>query len=204
MQPTPKYEEAELVEAIRSGNGIDGALEFIYENYYGLLEHQVMSNSGTADDAADVIQDALVGLIDMIQKDKYRGDASVKSMLFTLTRNLWISELRKRGSSSKRLAWFENERETSERDVSDYLAYQEGRQLIVELLDRLGETCQRILTLFYYENLSMREIMPQLKFSSEQVLRNKKYKCLKELIAMVQRSPTLRENVKNALQHVRY
>ena len=204
MPLTLRYSDTELVHAIRSGNDIDNAIGFIYQNYYGLLENQVMRNSGTADDAADVIQDALVGLLDMIQKDKYRGDASVKSLLFTLTRNLWISELRKRGSATKRNTWFETERETTERDVSEYLIYQEGQGLVMSLLDRLGDKCQRILTLFYFDNLLMKEIAPQLGFSSEQVLRNKKYNCLKELISMVQQSPSLYEKLKTALQYARY
>ena len=151
-------------------------------------------------DAEDIIQEVLVVFIDIVQTQRYRNEASVRSFLYTLTRNLWISELRKRNSDSRRNEFFEADREKVEEDVSNFLIYNEAQVLIVELFDRMGEKCKRILTLFYYENLSMKEILKQTNYENEQVLRNRKYKCLKELTDVIQQSPTILNNVKSALQ----
>ena len=201
MQVSGKKTNEDLILAIKSGNKIDEAISFIYKNYYSLLENIVLSNSGNKADAEDVIQEVLVVFIEMVIKDKYRAEASVKSFLYTLTRNLWISELRKKSSAQKRNTNFEDSRELIENDISDYLVYYESQKLVMTLFEKLGEKCNKILTYFYYNNYSMKEILQKVDYESEQVLRNKKYKCLKGLINMVDSSPGIKENLKTALQN---
>ena len=200
MPNAKNFSDAELITAIKTGNDIDNAVGFIYQNYYRLLENYVLTNNGNEMDAEDLIQEALVVFVDLVQREKYRGEASVRSFLYTLTRNLWISELRKRTSDSKRNGLFETGREKEEEDISNYLVYKEAQKTIVDLFERMGEKCKQILTLFYYEDLSMKDILRQTNYENEQVLRNKKYKCLKELTDLVQQSPTIFNNVKSALQ----
>ncbi|MEM9675076.1 MAG: sigma-70 family RNA polymerase sigma factor [Bacteroidota bacterium] len=199
------YNDQEVVHAIKTEKDIDEAIQFIYREYYGLLENYVRNNSGNEDDAADIIQEAIVAFIEMVKKEKYRGQASVKSLLFTLTRNLWISELRKRKSATRRHEVYEDTRDDIEQDVSEHLAYKEKQALIIALLDQLGSTCRKILELFYYQNLSIKEILEQLpQYTNEQVIRNKKYKCLKELVSNVKSSPTIIENLKTMSRYVEY
>jgi len=57
------------------------------------------------------------------------------------------------------------------------------------LLQELGESCKKILELFYYENLSMKEIVSQMHYENEQVVRNKKYKCLQQLTDKMKQNP---------------
>ncbi|MDN5211343.1 sigma-70 family RNA polymerase sigma factor [Fulvivirgaceae bacterium BMA12] len=201
MQVSGKLTNEDLILAIKSGTNIDEAISFIYKNYYSLLENIVLSNNGNKADAEDIIQEVLVIFIEMVNKDKYRAEASVKSFLYTLTRNLWISELRKKSSAQKRNTSYEDSRELIERDISDYLVYHESRKLVMTLFEKLGEKCNKILTYFYYDNFSMKEILQKVDYESEQVLRNKKYKCLKGLINMVNSSPGIKENLKTALQN---
>lgn len=203
MRSTKSFSDADLITAIKTGSDIDNAIGFIYRNHYRLLENIVLTNSGDKMDAQDLIQEVLVLFVEMVQKEKYRGEASVKSFLYTLTRNQWITELRKRGSDSKRNELFENSRDRVEEDITSYLTYREAQNTVSELFERLGTTCKQILTLFYYENLSMKDILKQTNYENEQVLRNRKYKCLKELTDMIQQSPTLSNTIKSALQNAK-
>ncbi len=193
----------DLIKAIKSGDHIEKAIGFIYENYYGLMENIVLTNSGNKADAEDVIQEVLVVFIQMVEQNKYRGEASVKSFLYTLTKNMWISELRKRGSAHKRHNLYENSKETIEKDISDFLIYNEGQKMVMSLFETLGDICKKILTYFYYNNYAMKEILKKVNYDNEQVLRNKKYKCLKQLIATVNNSPAIKANLKTALQNGR-
>jgi len=45
--------------------------------------------------------------------------------------------------------------------------------------------------LFYYENLSMKEILNYLPYENEQVVRNKKYKCLQQLTEIMKNHPSI-------------
>jgi RNA polymerase sigma factor (sigma-70 family) len=199
VQHSRSFSDAELISAIKTGKDIDNAIGFIYRNHYRLLEGYILTNSGNEMDAEDIIQETLVVFIDIIQNDKYRNEASVRSFLYTLTRNLWITELRKRNSEDRRNGIFEANSEKQEDDISSYIVYREAQSMIVELLERMGEKCKQILTLFYYEDLPMKEILKQTNYENEQVLRNKKYKCLKELTSTIQQSPSLFDNIKSAL-----
>lgn len=202
--PTSKsYTDDELIAVIENQADVNQAITYLYKTYYRMLERYVLVNSGNEMDAEDLIQDVMVAFVDLVKQGRYRGEASVKSFLHTLARNLWITELRKRGSMAKRNEWFELERDRLTDDVSDYVTYSEAQQTVAELFDRLGETCRMILTLFYYDDLSMKEILKRTHYENEQVLRNRKYKCLKEIAELIQRSPSIYANVKAALQRTR-
>jgi len=200
MRNTRSYSDEELIAAIKTSNDSNDAIAFVYRTHYRMLENFVLTNSGSKADAQDLIQDVMVSFVEMIQKDKYRGEASVKSFLYTLTRNLWITQLRKTGSEYKRNEYFETSRDKIENDVTVFLTYKEAQKTVLELFDRLGEPCKQILILFYYEDLSMKAILEQTSYENEQVLRNKKYKCLKSLTELIERSPTISETIKSALQ----
>jgi hypothetical protein len=45
----------------------------------------------------------------------------------------------------------------------------------------------------------MKEILDTTDYESEQVVRNKKYKCLKQLEQMVNENPALKQTLKNLL-----
>ena len=70
---------------------------------------------------------------------------------------------------------------------------------LMKVMDQLGENCKKILLLFYYENKSMKEIVTELPYENEQVVRNKKSKCLKKLEQLVTGNKNLYDQLKNYL-----
>lgn len=202
MKKLQEYSTEEIISAIRSKRKINEAIQYLYSSHYRYLERYVLQNNGDEDDAADIIQECFLVFIRMIEENKFRQEASVKSYLYSITRNLWITELRKRKSMAMRGEVYTKEKEVIEADVSTSLIKHESHNLIMEVFSELGEKCKSILYRFYYEDLSMKEIMTLENFSNEQVLRNKKHKCLKGLIEKIQSDPAKYTTIKNALQHV--
>lgn len=194
-------EERQMLHAIRARQGDEKAIAQLYSQHYSMLEQYIIANSGTKDDAADVIQETFIAFVDLVQKEKFRGEATIKSFLYTLTRNIWISELRKRKSLSERNEAFERAKDQYDKTVLDYLVRVESQYFIEEVFNNLGNSCKQLLTLFYYEKLSVKEIIKRTSFSNEQVARNKKYKCLKELIGRIKKSSTLEVELKSALKY---
>lgn len=72
-------------------------------------------------------------------------------------------------------------------------------QQLVALLEHLGENCKQILMQFYYEERSMKEIVATTAYENEQVVRNKKSKCLKKLADMLRERPYLVEQLQTFL-----
>jgi RNA polymerase sigma factor (sigma-70 family) len=185
------YSDADLITAIGRGDQLNSAILFIYEQYAEAVQSFIMANSGTPPDAEDIFQETVVTFIDLVKKDKFRGEASVKTFLTAIARNLWLNELKKRARSGMREKAFEHNRDGVELDVSQYIANREVKQQFVAVLEKLGEPCKKLLTLFYYENLSMKDIVQHLPYENEQVVRNKKYKCLQALTDLVKQNPVI-------------
>jgi RNA polymerase sigma factor (sigma-70 family) len=202
MQAIRSYSDQELITAIKDERTTDQAIGFIYREYYGYLESCVVVNGGQASDAEDVIQEALIAFVEIARQNRFRGESSVKSFLYTLTRNLWVSEIRKRTSSGRRNLVFESAKDPVEQGAIQYLAYKEDQKLILDLFAQLGDKCRQILLLVYYENLPMSEILEQVEgYQNEQVLRNKKHKCMKTLEKMISENPDIALQLKNALKN---
>lgn len=202
MKKLKEYSTEEIISAIRSKKEINGAIQYLYSTHYRYLERYVRQNNGDEDDAADIIQECFLVFIKLIEENKFRQEASIKSYLYAITKNLWITELRKRKSMTMRGEIYTQEKEAIETDISSTLIKNESHELIMGIFKELGEKCKSILYKFYYEDLSMKEIMMLEDFSNEQVLRNKKHKCLKGLIEKIQSDPNKLTTVKKALQYV--
>ncbi len=201
MEIGKKYTDAELIAAIQSSKNIDGAVKFMYREYYEMLKIYTSRNSGSDQDAQDIFQEVLVAFIDLTQKGKFRGESSIKTFLFSMNRHMWLNELKKRGRTEKRNTVFENAKDTTLPDVSHVIAQAEMQQQVLDIVEELGETCKKILLAFYYDNLSMKEILAALPYESEQVVRNKKYKCLKQLEQLLTANPNLAQALKTALNY---
>jgi len=82
-------------------------------------------------------------------------------------------------------------RPQDEPDVAEHINDLERKKQLRDLVDGLGESCRKILLLFYYENMTMKEILYHLPYENEQVVRNKKYKCLQQLTEMIKNKPAI-------------
>ena len=116
-----------------------------------------------------------------------------------MTRHTWLNELKKRGRSDARELKYEKMQDKEETDVSHLIAEREAKKQVMDIVSQLGDTCKKILVMFYYENLPMKDILTNLEYENEQVVRNKKYKCLKQLEQMIASNPSLTQTLKNIL-----
>lgn len=177
MEVIRNFPDSELVDNLRTGQRMDETIKAIYRGHFDSLSWYVMNNSGSRQDAEDIFQEVIVAFIDLVQKDKFRGESTVKTFLFSLNRFTWLNELKRRGRALAREEKYERGQEKVELDTSAIIADREGKAEVVRLVAELGEICRKILLLFYYENLSMKEILETMHYENEQVVRNKKYKC---------------------------
>ncbi len=199
MGVTRKFSDDELIFSLKTGKERDEAIRFMYSAHFDSLSWFVLNNQGSAEDAEDNFQEVLVNFIATVQMDKFRGESSIKTFLFTLNRFAWLNELKRRGRAETREIRYEKERDVVEQDVSGQLMQKESTSEVLKLVEQLGEACKKILVLFYYEDLPMKEILEQLDYENEQVVRNKKYKCLKQLEKMIADNPALKNTLKTLL-----
>lgn len=183
--------DAGLLAAIRNKDTLDGAIRYIYQQYADTISSLIVNNSGNLQDAQDIFQETVVTFIETVNKDKFRGESSVKTFLVAIARNTWLNELKRRERADHREEMYEKNRPEEEPDVSQLISEREKKQQFRDLLGKLGESCKKILILFYYENLSMKEMLDHLPYENEQVVRNKKYKCLQQLTVLLKSNPVI-------------
>jgi RNA polymerase sigma factor (sigma-70 family) len=199
MEKKAEFNDTGLIRSLRSDLNPDEAIRFLYRTQYKITAAYIRQNSGTPEDAEDIFQEVVMAFIEIIKKDKFRGESSVGTFFYALTRNIWLNELNKRGKSKLREEKFEKGKETTSLDVNHLIADRELKAELMTLVDKLGETCKKILLAFYFENKTMREILNNLSYENEQVVRNKKYKCLKQLEQMMTSRPNLLKTLKTIL-----
>jgi len=191
MKVAEKYSDAELIAAISNAKDLNKAILSLYQQYSETTGAAIIHYGGSRQDAEDIFQETVVSFIEIVKKGKYRAEASVRTFLVAIAKNIWLNELKKRERSGHREKQYEYGRDQNEPDVSHHISDLEKKRQLRELVYKLGESCQKILLLFYYENLSMKEIVDHLPYENEQVVRNKKYKCLQQLIGLIKDNPFL-------------
>jgi len=201
MEVIKNYDDEELLRSILNEINMDEAIKYLYKNHFNGLSIYVQQHDGSRQDAEDIFQETIVAFIQLVKQSKFRGEASIKTFLFTINKNTWLNELKRRSRAQERESKFEIAREAVDPGVHNYIAGREARKQVLDIMDKLGEGCKKILLAFYYEKLSMREIVNTMNYENEQVLRNKKYKCLKQLEQMLTADPALAKILKEALQY---
>jgi RNA polymerase sigma factor (sigma-70 family) len=201
MAVAPEYSDVELIELIRSDEALNNPVKHLYEKYFYVLSSFIEQNQGSREDAEDIFQEVVLTFIELVRKNKFRGESSVKTFLFAVNRNIWFNELKKRGRQLKRNEKFTVSLPDTESGIDRIISGREARQQIFGIIESLGEVCRKILLAFYYENLSITEILSRLDYQNEQVVRNKKAKCMKSLEEKFNADPALAQKFKSALQY---
>ncbi|MEO1053051.1 MAG: sigma-70 family RNA polymerase sigma factor [Bacteroidota bacterium] len=178
----------DVLEGIR--NGDRGILENLYKENYLNIEKFILSNSGSEDDASDVLQECIILLFQKIKKNELSLSSSLKSYLFAICKNMWLLRLRRQ----KKLATGniqDIEDINSDEDVINDIVENERKALYRKHFLTLGNGCKEILDLFF-RGKPMKEIAQQMH-TTEGNVRKKKFDCQQKLIKAVRKDPMFYE-----------
>src|SRR5450432_2022702 len=189
MNKKIRFSDSELVEAICDKETLEPAILQLYKEHAEITRSFIMGKGGTEQDADDIFQETVVSFIDSVQKAKFRQESGIRTFLISISKNLWYNEIRRRQRAGNREKLFDSDREQEDAGISEIIQDRELKKQLNQLLQDLGDSCRKILELFYYENLSMKEIVSQMPYENEQVVRNKKYKCLQQLTDKLKQNP---------------
>lgn len=199
MYKKTRLSDSDLVEAIREKEMLEQAISQLYIDHAETTRSFIMGKGGAEQDADDIFQETIVSFIDIVQKGKFRQESSIGTFLTSISKNIWYNEIRRRQRAGNREKIFEMDRNQEEGAVSETIQEREMKQQLNKLLQEVGESCRRILSLFYFENLSMKEIVSQMHYENEQVVRNKKYKCLQQLTDKIKQNPLAAKHINDLI-----
>ena len=192
------FTEEEIIKGIASTSEKENneVFRFFYKEYFPLISHFIIKNSGTEKDAEDLFQDTVIVFYKKLKHGNLTLSCSIKTYLYSVCRNLWLKKLKdhKRISDVK----IEDLEVPADIDIDagQRIDVEERNEILAKLFDKLGSRCKKILLFFYYQGLSMEEIQKQFGYKSVQVAKNEKYKCMKRLATMISKNMDLQSKLK--------
>lgn len=138
------------------------------------------------EDIADVYQDTMISFYENVQSGKLHTlTSSLKTYLFAIGRFKLYKQIGKNKNQhfDEQVIYASEEIQVFDIDVSE-----ERKILLKNAFVQLGEKCQKILDLYYYKGMTLDETQDFLGYSTKDVLKNQKSRCLKQLKDLVKES----------------
>lgn len=188
MADEKRQAEQNLIAAIKAGD--QQALGNIYlTNRDSFVNWARKHYRIQDDDILDVYQDAIIVLNKKIMREESLDlTCSIQTFLFSIGKNL----LKKKGMNNNKWSLKEDSYEIIP-DIGDLgvikiIELSEQQQQLFDAIDQLGDKCQNILKMFYYQRYSMESIKTEMGYKHVDVARSQKLRCMKSLRAIILQS----------------
>jgi RNA polymerase sigma factor (sigma-70 family) len=166
--------DSEVLERISRGD--EKALEYLYKKYYRMMTSIIIKNNGEEEEAKDVFQDALIVFWQNVTSGKLVLTSKISTYIYSICLNLWRKELDRKSRLSH-----------EEKDEAEYMddEQKERAKIIHQCIERMDETCRKLLTYYYFDDMSMQDITDKLGFANTDTTKTRKYKCKKKLDSLI-------------------
>lgn len=155
------------------------AIETIYKDNFSLIQNLVINNNGSAEDAKDIFQEAMIVLYQKVQSGNFELNCQVKTFVYSVCRRLWLKRLMQQSRYS--LVEAHEEFVLVEDEVEDHDQRNAAFSNMERAMNNLGEPCKSLLEAFYLQKKSMQEIAAGFGYTNADNAKNQKYKCLMRL-----------------------
>jgi RNA polymerase sigma factor (sigma-70 family) len=159
----------------------------IYKRFVPKVKNYIRINSGSDDEAQDIIQEVLIIIYNQAKTKGLRLSCPFDAYFFLLCKRRWLNELKK--SSNKEVTLKDDNvsiGESVQESAFQTEAFDERQSLFDEMFQKLGEKCQEVLKLSFVTK-TMEEVAEKLNVTYGYV-RKKKSLCTGQLTEMIQQS----------------
>lgn len=192
-----KYTDEQIFKQIKEGNKQE-VLQELYKEYYPKLERYICSRNGLSEDAKDIFQESIIifyqkVITNTISYPQYKAS----SFILGVSQKLWINKIRKGKVIEKHQEYVKLHEKDIDIDNFDHLLTDRRKELAKNILGSLGDKCKDILTLVFYNNLTLKEIAQELGYASEDSAKTSHYRCRQKLIQKYKDNHQLKELLQN-------
>ena len=173
MKETP--DEKSLLNGLAKNDRY--AAEVIYATHYGMIQSMIINNNGSADDARDIFQEAMIVLYEKSRSGSFELHCQLKTYIYSVSRRLWLKKLKQIQRINPEINGLE-ETIPVEEDIESHELRNQEFQVVEKALSSLGEPCKSLLEAFYLQKKNMNEIADAFGYTNADNAKNQKYKCL--------------------------
>lgn len=179
--------QSQLIVAIKTNDSV--ALKALYISNYPKIESLVLSNSGSKEDAKDIYQEAFIAVWNNIKNNTFipTNETAIQGYLYTIAKNKWMDVIKSSRFKKTKSAFNDTVLNNKSEDVNDLNqddSENKKLSLAMEAFKNLGQPCKQLLSTFYFDKKSLKDIASELRIE-ETTARNKKYRCMEKLREMV-------------------
>jgi RNA polymerase sigma factor (sigma-70 family) len=155
------------------------AIETIYKEHFNVIQAMVINNQGSADDAKDIFQEAIIVLYEKVQSGSFELNCQIRTFIYAVSRRLWLKRLMHQNrftiaDGHEVSVIVDEEMEEHEKRNTEFT-------MMEKAMNSLGEPCKSLLSAFYMQQRSMQEIATNFGYTNPENAKNQKYKCLMRL-----------------------
>lgn len=191
------YSDEKIIELIlKSGKSESQAIQFLLDSNRGKIKALILKMGGSDHDAESILIEGVTSLIFNIRKEKFKGDSTIATYLYSICRRVWQKSVQK----EQRYTDLDSNQNSSADEASPFNAYSDSqlKEDVNFLLEKLGVACKTVLSM-WAGHFSMTEIALELNYKNAQIAMNKKNKCMKKLKEITLSNAGYSEQLKNYL-----
>lgn len=145
-----------------------------------MVKSLIINNSGSADDALDIFQEAMIVLFEKAKLEHFELNCQLKTFIYSICRRLWLKKLQhlnrftSPSDSLEETVPVEEELESHEKKQNDFT-------IMENAMSKIGEPCKSLLEAYYIQKKHMQEIAADFGYTNADNAKTQKYKCLVRL-----------------------
>ncbi len=191
--PVKLYTINAILKGIREKD--NKVLYYIYQESYPAIKKHIINNSGNAQDAKDIFQDAIVIIYNKSKTNDFNLDCDFSTYLYSICKLLWLQELKKKKEEKSNIRELE-ELQKYQDNIIGSDGESEKYAIYYKYINNLDYDCRKILRLFY-DGIKIKEIADIMGYNNEHIARSKKYKCKEKLLKWIRKDPNFQNRNEN-------
>lgn len=165
-----------IIEGLRQRS--NDAFAILYKESYPSIKNYVLQNSGSEDDAKDVFQDTMVVLYEKAGSGNLQLSASLKTFIFSISRNIWLKKLRQKSNIN-----FSETETTIESAEDRIIAGEKESHILLRLVrafKKMTSHCKTLIYSMFFRESGVDKVVDEKGYKNAHSANNQKYKCLEQ------------------------
>ena len=183
-----------IIDRLRRGNEKDQneVAQQLLMSFRGIVHAIVIQPGyGNQEDLQDVLNDAVTDLIQYIKSDKFESsEAKLSTFFYAIAKNKWLNVIRQRTREPRFTEIAEDAQSKSQKPVVDEIISSEERLQVRDALNKLDNSCFRILYKYWIQDMKLKDIANELNVS-EEVIKKRHERCRKKLRLYLKQDPRI-------------
>lgn len=170
--------DAQIIEDIEKGG--NKGLAYLYEKMEPMIQKMVRTNSGTTEEAYDVMQEGITIFWDKLTNGNLILSCKITTYIYSVCWNIWRSELKQKAKYDKDIEDLDIAVEID----TTVLEQKESVEIIRDCIKELSPAYQEVLNA-YLEGLNSKELAERCGYKNSSVAKTARYKAQLQLSEII-------------------